>query len=263
VTYTRLEPEALYHVSVDGLPGGLGRTLVFLNYPTALVAVALVAIAADRLPPSRGVIAASGIAVALCLLVVVPGVVDQGDLDAKPVNALPAAGVAIALALTAAAHGRVPAGRRLSADSVRVAAAVALAIAAVPWLFAETGFYAPDPILADEIQPGETLPAVHRGHHHGTDGVLLALTALALTRTLPRFRHRRLLALTSAYLALMLAYGAMNAAQDDWLEQVVKRGWTDAEIPEVLRPDLSIAWGVIVAGAAALELGWLRRERMR
>ena len=35
----------------------------------------------------------------------------------------------------------------------------------------------------------------------------------------------------------MLAYGSVNLAQDFWLEQVVKRGWTDEAIPSALRPD--------------------------
>jgi hypothetical protein len=245
--------------------GGLGRALVFVNYPTALVAIAVVAIAADRLPRSSPVAATSLAAIVLCLLVVVPGVVDQDDLDAKPVNALPAVGVALALGLAGAAAGRAERIRpgRLAGDRLRIAAAAALAMLAVPWLFAETGFYGPDPILADEVPPGETIPAVHLGHHHGTDGVLLGLTALALSRTLTRFGSKRLARLASAYLALMLAYGIANALQDGWLEQVVKRGWTDAEIPGVLRPELTVSWGVIVLAAIAVETAWFRRERRR
>jgi hypothetical protein len=196
------------------------------------------------------------VAVALCLVVVLPGVVDQDDLDAKPVNALPALGVAIVLAL----GSRGPRGGARG-DRLRAALAVALAVLAIPWLFAEAGFYAPDPVLADERPLGETLAAVHLGHHHGTDGVLLAVTALVLSRTLPHFRDRRLGALASAYLALMLAYGLANAAQDFWLEQVVKRGWTEHELPSVLRPELSVGWAGIVALAAVVEIAWFRRER--
>jgi hypothetical protein len=49
VTYARVPPAELYHVSRDGLAGGLGRALVELNYPDALAAVPLALIAADAL----------------------------------------------------------------------------------------------------------------------------------------------------------------------------------------------------------------------
>jgi hypothetical protein len=63
---------------------------------------------------------------------------------------------------------------------------------------------------------------------------MLALTALGLSR-LPRPR------VLDAYLALMLAYGIGNLVNDDWLEQVVKRGWTNREVPDVLTPGAN--WG--------------------
>ncbi|MGH3104729.1 MAG: hypothetical protein ACRDN6_11610, partial [Gaiellaceae bacterium] len=65
----------------------------------------------------------------------------------------------------------------------------------------------------------------------------------------------------SFYLALMLAYGAANAAQDFWLEQVVKRGWTERGIPSVLNPKLSLGWAVIVAAAVAIDRLWFSRAR--
>ena len=202
----------------------------------------------------------------LCLVVVVPGVVDQNDLDAKPVNLVPAAGVAIALALSLGGlRNTVLQGRAGRGDRLRVALAVLLIVIGIPWLFAETGFYAPDPILADE-QVGstgageETLAAVHLGHHHGTDGVLLGLAALLLSRTLGSVRGRRA-SIASAYLALMLAYGVANAVQDFWLEQVVKRGWTEHALPSFLRPELSVGWAAMLVAAAAIEISWFRRER--
>ena len=48
VTYSRIRPEELYHVSRSGLAGGLGRALVFLNFPAALAAIAIVLLVADR-----------------------------------------------------------------------------------------------------------------------------------------------------------------------------------------------------------------------
>jgi hypothetical protein len=86
-------------------------------------------------------------------------------------------------------------------------------------------------------------PAVHHGHHHGLDGALLVLTALLLSRLLPAVRARGLRGLLGGYLALMLCYGAGNIASDFWLEQVVKRGWTLWEIPDVTTPKASVTWG--------------------
>jgi hypothetical protein len=82
--------------------------------------------------------------------------------------------------------------------------------------------------------------------------VLLLLTAALLSRGVPSIRRRRLRVAAGAYLALMASYGIANIANDGWKEQFVKRGWTSWEIPNVLRPNLTVAWGVIVLGAAAL-----------
>jgi hypothetical protein len=94
-TYARVPVADLYHVSETGVAGGLGRALVFLGFPTALAALPVLGIAADRLlgsglPPRqrRTVVALALVALPLLLSVVWPGVVDQGDLDARPVNAL-------------------------------------------------------------------------------------------------------------------------------------------------------------------------------
>jgi hypothetical protein len=261
VTYARLPPADLYHTSEDGLTGGVGRALVFVNFPTALAAVAILLLCAGRSPRL------TALGIALCLVVVIPGVVDQDDLDAKPINALPAAGVAIALAVSLfRASNRLLQGRpERRGDRLRVALAVAIVVLGIPWLFAESGFYAPDPIFADERPEAtgsdeETLAAVHLGHHHGTDGVLLTLAALLLSRTLGSLSGRRQ-ALASAYLALMLAYGVANAVQDFWLEQVVKRGWTDHALPSFVRPQLSLGWAAMLAAAALIEVLWFSRER--
>jgi hypothetical protein len=78
------------------------------------------------------------------------------------------------------------------------------------------------------------------------DGLLLLLSALLLSRIETRSR------LLGPYLALMAAYGIGNIANDDWTEQVYKRGWTHWQIPNVLEPRLSVAWGVLVVGALAI-----------
>src|SRR5262249_56915015 len=95
-------------------------------------------------------------------------------------------------------------------------------------------------------------PALHHGHHHGMAGLLLVLSALTLTRALGSVRGRALRSAVTGYLALMLCYGLGNMANDFWIEQIVKRRWTSWEIPNVLEPRLTIAWGIIVLAAAVI-----------
>jgi hypothetical protein len=188
-----------------------------------------------------------------------PGVVDEADLDAKPVNVFAALGVLTAIALTAIAwrQGMAWSGRR-AGDRIRVVVAAAALFVGLPWIAAEAGFFLTGvPGLRWLFQTGSYMPppfppAVHHGHHHGMDGVLLLISAALLSRVVPSVRRPWLRVATGAYLALMASYGIANIANDAWLEQVVKRGWTTWEIPNVLRPSLTIAWGVIVLGAAAL-----------
>jgi len=270
VTYARLPAAELYNTSVEGVAGGFGRALVVVNFPLALVAVGILGLVADRgRSPTVDVLAL--LAVVLSLVVVVPGVVDQSDLDAKWANAIPALGVALALALTITVARRRGVGRwreHVPGDWLRLAAASVVAVISVPWLFAELGLYADDLpglgslVYAQEVvpEPGQpALRAVHLGHHHGTDGALLALVALALSRQLGRMARPRLRLATAAYVSLMLAYGVWNAVQDFWLEQLVKRGTVSVEIPSALRPSLSLAWLVLLAGAVAVYAVLVRR----
>jgi hypothetical protein len=279
VTYARVSLDQLYNVSETGVAGGFGRALVFLGFSTALAALPLLGIAVDRLlaaglSPSRrrATVVLGLVALPLLLSVVWPGVVDQGDLDAKPVNALAAVGVAITFGLTVAAarvspHGSGAWSRWLPA------AVVLLVFAAIPWIAADLGFFLDGvPGLGWVFQTGEHVSqpgvaslhrAVHLGHHHGLDGVLLAVTALALAGLLPTMSSPRLRTAVGVCLGLMLAYGLANILNDLWLEQVVKRGWTTFEIPSVLRPSLTLAWGIILVAAAAASAAWfagVRRE---
>ncbi len=98
---------------------------------------------------------------------------------------------------------------------------------------------------------GYSHAAVHHGHHHGMDGFLLVITALLLSRLVGGIRQALLRAVTAFYLALMLVYGATNQVQDLWTEQIVKRGWTNWEIPNVLHPTATAAWAAMV-GVAVL-----------
>jgi hypothetical protein len=261
VTYSRIEPEKLYHVSHEGPAGGLGRALVELNFPDALIAVPLALLAADVLR-ARWASVAAGVAIALCLVTALPGVVDQADLDAKAINAIPAMGVGLTIVLLVEAWPRLGSALpRLPGDPARILLGALIAVAMIPYVFAELGFYAPDPIMSDEPTPGEAIAAVHLGSHEGMDGALLALAVIALSRLTPWFAGKRLAAVTSALFALLLSYGVANLIEDDWLEQVFKRGWTDDRIPSLVRPQISVGWALIVVAAVVVELVWFRRER--
>ena len=281
VTYSRTPPSQLYHYSGSGLAGGAGRVLTWSNFPMALVAIVVLAFLADRLSSGR-VTAIALVGVALCAAVFWPGVVDQGDLDPKAVNVIAAAGVLIALVLTAVAlrQGIIRSGKR-AGDRIRLAVAAVALFVGLPWIAAELGFFLTGvPGLNRLFLTGEYVdhpryvgediahhaiytPAVHHGSHHGMDGVLLLLAAVLLSRVVPSVRRSRLRVATGLYLALMVAYAVGNIANDAWIEQVVKRGWTSWEIPEMYRPSLTVAWGVIAVGAAALyaaSVWWSRRS---
>src|SRR5262249_60605033 len=97
--------------------------------------------------------------------------------------------------------------------------------------------------------------------HHGLDGFLLTLTALVVSRQLGAMRRPVLRTLTALYLAVMVVYGLTNMANDLWTEQVVKRGWTHWEIPDVLQPSASLAWAAMIAAALGIYERWLRARR--
>jgi hypothetical protein len=183
--------------------------------------------------------------------------------------------VLIAIVLTAlqARDGVAWSGPRPGDRARLVVVAVALLIA-LPWLAADLGFYLdPVPVLGDVFRTSaapayiwaadeKTLPSVHHGHHHGMDGVLFLLTAVLLSRVVPSVRTRGLRIGAGLYLALMASYGTANLANDAWGEQIVKRDWTRWRIPNVVRPNVTVAWGVIVLGAAAIyavSVWWTRR----
>ena len=138
--------------------------------------------------------------------------------------------------------------------------AAVIAIAAFPYDFAELGFYAPDPVRADEPTPGEAIASVHLGSHEGMDGVLCALAALALSRQLARLHAVRLARVAAALLALLLAYGVANALVDSWNEQIWKRGSVDEHLAGVALPSLSWGWAAIVGLAALVFVLWFGRE---
>jgi hypothetical protein len=274
VTYARLAPEELYHVSGTGLAAGLSRALVYVNFPVGIAALAALIVLFDRLP-NRTLRIVVVVAAALCSVVFCPGVVDQDDLDAKWVNALPALGVGLAVLLTIhaiRARALPPFAGPTGGDRLRVIVAIALLVLALPWIAAELGFYLDGVpglgsiFLTGDIRlaPGQTEieATVHHGDHHGLQGTLLVLTGLLLSRTLDGLRPSTQTVLRSA-LALMTGYGLWNVANDGWLEQVVKRGWTNRRVPDVLRPTASVQWGILLVLAAALAGVLERRARVK
>jgi len=261
VTYSWVDPAETYHVSRDGLAGGLSRSLTLINFPIGLVAIALVLVAMAALPAAAWW--AAGPAIALCATI--PWFVDQDDLDARWVNAIPALGVVIALALTVAATRRAGAALapRRPWDGWRIGIGVVIGLVSLPWVAAELGFHFPrDVFMGEELgreADGTLIAAVHLGHHHGTDGAVLVLSALLLSRV--TIERRTLRVVASAYLGTMLAYGAVNFAQDAWNEQIVKRGWTDASIPSALLPGVEPIWAVVVALAIVSTFALIREDR--
>ena len=160
VTYSRLPARELYHVSGSGIEGGLSRAVLFTNFPVALVALAVLALVYERLP-ARGYRIAAIVSCALCAVILWPGVVNESDLDARPVNAFAAVGVLLAILLTdvVARAGGLTQRPWRRPDWFRVAIAAGLLFAALPWLAADLGFYLNGvPLLGRIFQSGEFLP---------------------------------------------------------------------------------------------------------
>ncbi|HZQ89449.1 MAG TPA: hypothetical protein VFA42_05535 [Gaiellaceae bacterium] len=246
VTYSRLPPSELYSVTGTGFRAGLSRVVVELNFPDALIALGILGVLWPYI--RSGLHPLAGVAALMCAFVVLPGVVKQDDLDARWLNAVPAVGVAIALALSFGAD--VPRGSARG-DRIRIGLGALLVLLAAPWIAAALGFYLDGvPVLHWLFQTGRLASfhdplhhAVHHGIHHGLQGLLFALSALVLSRVPSR---------ALGYLSLMLAYGMANMLNDGWLEQVVERGWTSNTVPSVLGFSANWLWGAVLVTAAAV-----------
>lgn len=269
-TYWRLPARELWKVTGSGLEGGASRAFVFLSFSAAVAAPPVLAIVVDRLDDRLATFAGL-VAFLLCATVAIPGVQTPNHLDAKWSNLPAVVGVFLSLALTvwALRRGRVERAQASRAgDRGRVALAMVLLVASAPYIAAELGFFLDGvPVLGWIFQTGRIRPepgggyshaAVHHGHHHGLDGFLLAIGVLLLSRLTGTIRRPLLRTATGAYLSLMLVYGLTNMANDLWTEQVVKRGWTAWQIPDVLQPSVSTAWGAMLAVAAVLYLALFR-----
>lgn len=269
-TYWRLPARELWKVTGSGLEGGASRAFVFLSFSAAVAAPPVLAIAVDRLDDRRATFAGL-VAFVLCATVAVPGVQTPDHLDAKWSNLPAVVGVFLSVALTVWALRRGRAERSQASragDRARAVVAAVLLFASAPYIAAELGFFLDGvPVLGWIFQTGRIRPepgggyshaAVHHGHHHGLDGFLLATSVLLLSRLTGTIRRPPLRTATAAYLSLMLVYGLTNMANDLWTEQVVKRGWTASEIPDVLQPSASAAWAAMLAVAAVFYLALFR-----
>jgi hypothetical protein len=274
-TYWRIPPQELWNVTNTGFVGGAGRAFVFISFSVALAAVAVLGIVSDRLDNRRADLVAL-VALVLCATVAYPGVQTESHLDPKWSNTFAVVGVLLAVALSAwAARSGRPEGVRtsLAGDRARLVVGGVSLFFAAPYIAAELGFFLDGvPVLGWIFQTGKITPepgsgnlhaAVHHGHHHGMDGFLLAVTALLLSRRLGGIRRPMQRTLTALYLSLMLVYGLTNQAQDLWDEQIVKRGWTSWQIPNVLHPAASAAWAAMVAVAALFYLAFFSSRSRR
>lgn len=267
-TYARLPARELYHVSHNGRVAGAGRVVVFLNWPVALAAIPMLAVVAT-VAHSRRISRLAVLAALLCGAIFWPGMVDQANLDAKWSNAIAAVGVVLALTLTIVVVLRCGLGPRTRArgDRLRLGIVAVLALLAIPWLAADLGFLAGGwPLFGSVYYSDEWYApfgharahrAVHAGNHHGLVGVLLVVTMLLLSRTLPAL-GRRLRPFVGAYLAVLLFYGLALIANDFWLEQVVKRGVTHWEFPSLITPAPTPGWLILLVLAALVYVLVLR-----
>jgi len=271
-TYWRIPPAELWKVHNSGFVGGIARAFVFVSFSAAVAALAVVPILADRLESRRAQILAL-VAFVLCATVALPGVQTPSHLDPKWSNTWAVVGVALALVLTgwAARHGRPEAARTtVAGDRARLLLWLFVLFWATPYIAAELGFHLDGvPFFGWFFQTGKIAPepgsgrlhaTVHYGHHHGLDGFLLATTALLLSRLLGGIRRPGLRTLTAALLSLMLVYALTNLVNDLWIEQVVKRGWTDWQVPDVLEPKASLAWAAMLVAAVLLYFAFFARR---
>ena len=261
VVYWRTPVAELYHVTRSGPGEALRRVLSFAGYPSALVAAAIAVLVADRLTRRTVVVAALG-SVALGASALWLGTSDEAEVDAKPVSIAALTGLAIAIGLTILLirrQGTVGLHHQRG-DRRRLVAGLFVLAVSLPWLAALLGLSLDRVPLLGAVfvtdtqltQPGNPtpFPAVHDGHHHGLDGAILLWSALVLSRELGRFRSRRLASGVVVLLSFFLAYGGWNVAQDFWLEQVVKRGVTTAEIPYAIAPAPTVVWALVLLLAA-------------
>jgi hypothetical protein len=267
VTYTRIAPEDLYNVDGHGfVGGGLSRAVVYVNFPIGLAAMFLLLGLADRMSRRQRTLAV--VAFLMWAPVFSSRVLTESYLDARWGNLAPAVAVGLALLLTLRTPD--PSAEHVRADVLRIGVGAALVVLALPWIAALLGLdFVGVPVLGQifqthelRSQPGDpTLhPAVHYGDHHGLEMTLVLIAALVASRWLGAIRSHSLHTAFGLVTGVVVVYSVMNIANDAWLEQVVKRGWTNWEIPGVLVPRANWGWSVILVGGL---LTWLTLFRPR
>lgn len=264
VAYSRTKPNELIGVPRTGLLVAITDAIGFLAFPAGLVAIGVAIAIGDRLSRGGAWVGAAA-AVALAVVVVLPGVAESEEVEVtlNPQRVVAAAAVLALCGLTLRVVRRHRIGcwgPRARGDAVRVALAAAIVFAALPWFAADltlsldrvpglSQVFLTDALRTEPGRVGAN-PAVHDGHHHGMDGALLALAAIALSRVIRWLAGWRRTALT-ALVALLFTYGIANALEDFWLEQVVKRGASGYVFPKMLTPRLSLPFLLILLAATA------------
>jgi hypothetical protein len=263
ITQSRLPATELYHPASSGLSEGAYGALSFAGFVGALIALGILPIIVDRLR-IRTVAIVAPIAAVLAATILWPGAIHEADLDTSPVHILSALGAALILVLTIVAARRAGSRRwleRQPGDVARIVLGVVLVFIGLPWMAADLGLSLTLPGLhwlyqTNQLRSQPGVPglhqAVHYGHHHGMNGVLLAVAALVLSRAIHSVRGAWLRHALAGYLALLLAYGLGNAVQDFWLEQIVKRGLTSFQLPMVLAPAANWGWAAVLLVAVAV-----------
>jgi hypothetical protein len=263
VTQSRLPAAELYQPASSGISEGAYGVLSFAGLVGALIALGVLPIIADQLR-MRTVAIVAPIAAVLAATILWPGAIHEADLDTSPVHILSALGAALTLVLTIVAARRAGTRRwagRQPGDVARIVVGVLLVCIGLPWMAADLGLSLTLPGLhwlyqTNQLRSQPGVPglhqAVHYGHHHGMNGLLLAVAALVLSRTIRSVRAAWLRHALAGYLALLLAYGLGNAVQDFWLEQIVKRGLTTFQLPMVLAPAVNWGWAAVLLVAFAV-----------
>lgn len=284
-TTARIPVSLLYGFHGAGVVSAAGRVVVLLGWPVALAAMPLMAVSVDRFLASphsrrsaRAVVVASLVSIGLCLTVAWPGAQQGSHLDAKFVNVPAAVGVAIAFGVTMYVVATTGRGGRLPRTRTAVvwtAVFVAILLLSIPWLLANLGYYVGDVpglrsvFMSEQVVPETGRPhlrAVHLGNHEGIDGVLLAITAVVLMRTLRLMARSGRRTALAVYLSVLFVYGLGVALADGWHEQITKRGWTAWRVPNVLHPAASWDWLAVLVLALVVWLvlrNWLLSAKTR
>ena len=159
------------------LQGGFSRALVLLNFPVALVAIALTLVAVAALPRSAWLIA--GPAIALSALVFGRGRPERPrrPLDQRTSRSRCGAG-ALADAWRPTSSLVASFAPRLTGDRLEASWRAVVLVLSLPWIAADrrlpsSGGCLPRRGGRTRRATGRAFAAVHLGHHHGGDGALL------------------------------------------------------------------------------------------